>query len=216
MKTNLKNKGLLIAVIIFFLIINTTYYWEVKLGFFIFPAFLILVVVHFVFAIILIGQIYFAVKEKLTNKPRLLTIGLLTIVLVLTFIRPYGLIDFDRLQGGDILIAEREGAANCTTTLKLKDNFTFRERSVCFEVSEIVGKYRFQNDTIYFDNVKSGKNKTEYYQFAVIRSPSEYGKSKYIADLMLYKNLDDTLKRYLMITKNELDKLENKNRYNRK
>jgi len=95
--------------------------------------------------------------------------GLLTIVLVLAFFKPFGFIDFDKLEGGDLLIAEREGAANCMTTLKLKDNFTFRETNVCFGVTEIKGNYHLQNDTIYFDNVNIGRHEKGFYKFAVIR-----------------------------------------------
>jgi hypothetical protein len=206
---NLKNKKLLITTIIFFLIINTTYYWEGKFGFFAFPAFFILMFVYFGLAIVFIVQIYFAVEEKLTNKPRLLTIGLLTIVLVLTFFKPYGLVDFDKLQGDDILIAGREGVASCMTTLKLKDNFTFRETNICFGVTEVKGKFHLQNDTIYFDNVNIGRHKKEFYEFAIVK-PSRFNQDGKHFDLIRYKNLTDTIGDGLWITKNELYKLKNK------
>ena len=97
--------------------VNTTYYWEGKLGLFAFPAFLLLVVIYAGLGITLVKQLYFLIKEKFVDYQRLLKVGLLTIVLVLTFYKPFGLIDFDKLEGGDILIAEREGSANCMTTL---------------------------------------------------------------------------------------------------
>jgi len=205
----LKNKGLLITTIIFFLTVNTTYYWEGKLGLFAFPAFLVLVAIYFGLAIALIRQLYLAVREKLVDKSRLLLIGLLTIVLALTFIKPFGLINFDKLEGDNILIAEREGAANCMTTLKLKDDFTFRERNVCFGVTEIKGNYHLQNDTIYFDNVSVGRHENEFYKFAVVK-PSEFDNSKILCDLIRYKDLTDTIGHKLWITKNELNKLKNK------
>jgi len=206
----MKNKGLLITTIIFFLTINTTYYWEGKLGIFAFPAFLILVVVYFGLGIALLRQIYFAVKEKLADKNRLLVIGFLTLVLVLTFFRPFGLVNFDNFEGGDILVAEREGAANCMTTLKLKDDFTFRERNVCFGVTETKGKYHLQNDTIYFDNVELGRHENEFYMFALVK-PSKFNKDGKHFDLIRYKNLKDTIGHELWITKNELHELKNKN-----
>lgn len=205
----MKNKGLLITTIIFFLTINTVYYWEGKLGLFAFPAFLILAVVYLGLAIALLRQVYFAIKEGFTDKPRLLIIGLLTLVLVLIFFRPFGLIDFDKLEGDNILIAEREGAANCMTTLKLKDDFTFRERNVCFGVTETKGNFRFQNDTIYFDNVSVGRHESEFYKFAVIK-PSKFDNSKFFGYLIRYKDLADTTGHELWITKNELNKLKNK------
>ncbi len=170
----MKNKGLFITTIIFFLTINSTYYWEGKLGIFAFPAFSILVVVYFGLTIALVRQIYFTVKEKFTNKPRLLTIGLLTIVLALTFFKPFGLIDFDKLEGENILVAQREGAANCMTTLKLKNDFTFKERNVCFGVTEIIGPYKISNDTVYFESVKLGKQEDINYEFAIIEELEHY------------------------------------------
>jgi len=205
----LKNKKLLITTTIFFLIINTVYYWEGKLGFFAFPAFLILVVVCFGLVIALLSQMYFAVKEKLANKTRLINIVVLTLVLTLTFLKPFGLIDFDKLEGENVLIAEREGAANCMTTLKLKDNFTFSERGVCFGVMETKGNYHFQNDTIFFDNVKLGPHQNEFYMFAVVK-PSKFSKDGKQFNLVRYKNLQDTIGHELWVSKNELDKYKNK------
>ena len=205
----MKNKGLLITTIIFFLIVNTTYYWEGKLGLFAFPAFLILVIIFLGLGVALIRQIYFLVKEKFADKKRLINIGLLTLVLTLTFLKPFGLIDFDKLEGDNILIAEREGAANCMTTLKLKDNFTFSERSVCFGVTETKGNYHLQNDTIYFDNVAIGRHENEFYKFAVIE-PSKFNKDGKHSDLKRYKSLTDTVGHELWITKNDLNKLKNK------
>jgi hypothetical protein len=203
----LKNKGLLITTIIFFLIVNTTYYWEGKLGLFAFPAFLILVIIFLGLGVALIRQIYLLVKEKFADKKQLINIGLLTLVLTLTFLKPFGLIDFDKLEGDNILIAEREGAANCMTTLKLKDNFTFTERSICFGVTETKGNYHLQNDTIYFDNVSVGRHENEFYKFAVVK-PSKFDNSKIIGDLIRYKDFTDTTGHELWITKNDLNKLK--------
>jgi hypothetical protein len=205
----LKNKGLLITTIIFFLTVNTTYYWEGKLGVFAFPAFLILVVIYLGLGITLIRQVYLLVKEKFSNKNRVILIGLLAITLTMTFLKPFGLIDFDKLEGNNVLVAEREGAANCMTTLKLKDDFTFRERSVCFGVSEIKGDFHIENDTIFFDNVSLGRHENEFYKFAVIE-PSKFNKDGKHFDLKRYKSLTDTTGHELWITINDLNKLKNK------
>jgi len=205
----LKNKGLIITTIIFFLTVNTSYYWKVKLGLFAFPAFLILVVIYLGLGLALIRQIYFLIKEKFTDKSRLINIGLLTIVLILTFLKPFGLIDFEKLEGDNILVAEREGSANCMTTLKLKDDFTFSERSVCFGVTEIKGEFHIQNDTIYFDNVSFGRDENEFYKFAIIEQ-SKFNKDGKHFELTRYKSLTDTIGHKLWITKNELNKLKDK------
>jgi len=202
----MKRYGLLITTMIFFLLVNTSYYWEGKLGFFAFPSFLILILIYFGLGISLIRQLYLTIKKKFDNKLRLFTIGLLIFVLIITFLRPNGLINFDKLEGGDILIAEREGAANCMTTLKLKDDFTFKERNVCFGTTETKGKYHIKDDTIYFDNVNIGRHIDEYYIFGVVK-PSTFNKDGKHFDFVRYKGLTDTLGHELWITKNELDKL---------
>jgi hypothetical protein len=197
---------LIIATIIFFLILNTSYYWEGKLGLFAFPSFILLILIYIGLGISLFRQLYLIIKEKFDNKLRLITIGLLVFVLIITFLRPNGLINFDKLEGGDILVAEREGAANCMTTLKLKDDYTFKERNVCFGVTETKGKYHINNDTIYFDNVNIGRHIDEYYSFGVVK-PSKFSKDGKHFDFVRYKNLTDTLGHELWITKNELNKL---------
>ncbi|WP_407521678.1 hypothetical protein PDL71_12885 [Lacibacter sp. MH-610] len=205
----MKNKGLYITTIIFFLLVNTTYYWEGKLGLFAIPAFILLVAVYLGLAIALLRQIYFAVKEQFKQSHRFILIGLLTTVLLLTYFKPLGIVDFDKFEVTDILVAEREGAANCLTTLKLKDDYTFRERIGCFGISEIKGTYRVANDTIYFDNIELGRQEESFYKFAVIKS-TKFDNSKIFGDLIRYKDLTDTVGHFLWITKNDLNKLKDK------
>lgn len=81
--------------------------------------------------------------------------------------KPSGLIDFDKMEDENVLIAERAGAANCLTKLQLKDNFTFRERISCFGLNEIRGTYHVIRDTIYFNNVQRGRNGSEFYKLQV-------------------------------------------------
>ncbi|HEX7846571.1 MAG TPA: hypothetical protein VF476_12290, partial [Chitinophagaceae bacterium] len=113
------------------------------------------------------------------------------------------------LEGKDILVAEREGSANCTTVLKLKDDFTFRERNVCFGITVVKGTFRVVQDTIYFDNVNSGRYGDDFYKFAVIR-PTIFSNSKILSDLVRYRNVNDTAGHLLWITKNELQRLKGK------
>jgi len=207
----LKNRRLLITTFVFFLLVNTNYYWEGKLGLFAFPAFLLLAAVYLGLAIALLQQVYFLIKENFRQKKRVLLIGLLTGVLLLTYLNPLGLVDFDKLEGNDVLVAEREGSANCLTTLKLKDDFTFRERIGCFGVSEIKGTFRVVKDTIYFDNVQLGRHEDHFYKFAVIKA-TKFDNSKIVGDLIRYRDLTDTVGHGLWITKNELQKLNDKSR----
>lgn len=209
--SQMKHKGLIITTIVFFLTVNTTYFWEGKLGLFAMPAFLILVLIYFGLAIALLRQLYFAFKEKFVDKFRLLIVGLVATILCLTFFFPFGVINFDRLSGDDLLVAQREGAANCMTTFKLKDNKTFIEKSVCFGVAEIRGNYKIVHDTIYFENVELGRHKDAFYKFAVIR-PSKFNNDNIHFDLVRFKDFGDTTGHVLWIVKNNLNNPTDKRR----
>lgn len=163
----MKNKGLLITAIIFFLIVNTLYFWKGKLGIWAFPTFAVLALVFIVLTVLLFRQIYLLIKERFTNKSRLFSAGILFSVLALVLYKPMGIIDFDSLEGEDVLVAQREGAANCMTTFKLKDNLTFKERSVCFGLEEQTGTYHLSNDTIYFSYSTQDKD-VKKYEFAIV------------------------------------------------
>ena len=201
----MKQKGLFITTILFFLIVNTNYFWEGKLGFFAFPVDFLLVIVFLVLGFLLLRQLFFAFREKFIDKQRLVIIGILVIVVTVTVLKPNGLINFDKLQGKDLLVAEREGAANCMTRLKLKENTTFTERTVCFGVMEIKGNYELKGDTIFFKDIGFVRHESGYYKFAVIRK-SDSEKTKYLGDIVMYKSYSDTTGRDLWITKNQLTK----------
>ncbi|QEC67168.1 hypothetical protein FRZ67_07625 [Panacibacter ginsenosidivorans] len=172
----MKNKNFILVVlvsIIFFFLVSTTYYWESFLGILVMPSILILILVFFILLFILFRNIAFAVKEKFKVRARIILIFILITVLGLTAYKPSGIIDFDSLQGRDLLIAGAEGAANCTTTFKLKDNNKFYERSICFGISEINGEYYLSGDTIKFKNINSHSVKDSY-DFAIIRTAKFY------------------------------------------
>lgn len=203
----MKKYSLLITAIIFFLLVNTRYYWEGKLGLFAFPTAILLILIYLGLVVSLIWQLFLAIKERFSAKWRFITVGFLFFVLITTFFRPNGLIDFDKLEGGNILVAEREGVANCMTTLKLKDNYFFKEQNICFGITEITGKYYMKNDTIYFEYLNSGRYSGEYYSFGVIK-PSRYSENEKDLCFVRYTSLTDTLGHELWITKNELNKLK--------
>lgn len=207
----MKHKVLIITTILFFLTVNTIYFWESKLGLIAFPAFLLLVLIFLILSIILLQQTYLVITEKFEDKMRIFSIVLLTTVLCLTFLFPTGLFNFNKLSHHDILVAEREGAANCMTTFKMKDNHKFSERNVCFGVTEVSGNFKIINDTIYFENVELGRDVREFYEFAVVRQ-SKYRTSKDAFDLVRYKSKSDTTGHELWITKNSLNTLKGKSR----
>jgi hypothetical protein len=201
----LKNKNLLLTVIIFFLIINTAYYWKGMISLFIIPVFLILIIVYLVLVISLIRQIYFLIKAKVSNKSQLLNIGVITILLTLIYLKPFGVIDYEKFEAEAILVAEREGAANCKITFKLKEDFTFKERNVCFNIKETKGNYSIHNDTIFFKNINDS-TEDEYYEFAVIKSEKNDKTGKNFS-LIRHKSLKDTMGQELYITKKNEQKI---------
>lgn len=199
----MKQKKILIATIIFFLIVNTQYYWEGKMGLWAIPFFLLLVLSFFLLLIVLLFQTFLSIKEKFVVKSRIGAITLLIIILGTTYFFPRGLFDFDKLNGEYVMIASREGAANCMTTLKLNEKMEFKELITCFGTSEIKGKYEVRNDTIFFKNIDLGRHEKEFYEFAIL-VPCKYCANKKILNLMRYKNKYDTVGHELSIQKNIL------------
>ena len=200
----MKRKKLLLATIIFFLLINTTYFWIGATGILATLIFVLLFASFLVLSVILIGQIYFLIKEKFKDRNRIWTVGFLVFVLGSVAFFPTGIMDFEKLESENLLVAEREGAANCRTTLKLKKNKKFIEKNICFGVSETKGTYRIVNDTIYFENVSSSRHKKEFYEFAIIANQKDLG--NYADVILRFKNSSDTTGIALWILKNELNK----------
>tara|TARA_R110001583_G_scaffold60219_16_gene179052 strand:- start:763 stop:1356 length:594 start_codon:yes stop_codon:yes gene_type:complete len=197
----LKNKRLIVTTIIFFLIVNLSYFWEGKLGILAFPIFIFLVVSFLVLVIICVIQIANGIKEKFSNQNRNWKIGVMVVGLGVIFLKPNGIVNFDKLEGENLLIAQREGAGNCMTTFKIKSNNKFKERSVCFGVSEVRGNYEIRNDTIFFSDVSIPIGE-EYYEFAILQK-SKYGDED---AFFRYRNSMDSIGNELWITKNELIK----------
>jgi hypothetical protein len=194
--------------IVFFILVNTSYYWEGKLGLIAMITFLALIIIYIGLVLALIRQLYFCFKEKFRDKNRNILLCIMVTVLALTYFKPTGVIDFDRLQGDDILIAEGEGAASCKTILKLKDDFSFRQRTVCFGVSEIKGHYNIINDTIYFKDVNIYGSEDYFFESAVITTDkSENPNLQY---LTRYKSKNDNIGDAIYITKNNIYKLKDK------
>lgn len=202
----MKYKGFIIATTIFFLIINTSYFWEGKLGGWAFPVFTVLFIFYVILAAMLLRQLIVSFKEKFTDRQRVTVSVSLLLILLLVCFKPSGIIDFDKLAGKDVLIAEREGAANCKTLLKLKDNYTFIEKSVCFSVTEVKGSYEIRGDTVFFKNVSLDRYTDSFYQYAIVR-PTGY-EVKAIGSLMLYRDKADKKGQELWIVRNDLKSLK--------
>lgn len=161
------------------------------------PVCLLTLLVLFVALLI---QFYRIIRNRFKNKQAVWSTCISALLLALIVWQPYGLINFEQFEDKDILVAFNEGVANCTTTLKLKENKTFYIRSVCFGIEKEAGTYSLNGDTIKFDFSSYRSN----YQFAVLKKKGA-GKARYY-DLYLYKSTTDTLPYPLVITKNLLFK----------
>lgn len=73
-----------------------------------------------------------------------------------------------------LLEAYREGAANSTTSLSLKEDSSFTERQNCFGTKVVNGRYKLQNDTVFFSDIELGRGVTEYYDFAIIHKTERF------------------------------------------
>jgi hypothetical protein len=141
-----------------------------------------------------------AVREKLKDRSRLVLISVMLIVLVSTVTKPEGIVDFEKLEGRDLLIAGRTGVASCHIILKLKENNKVLFREVCFGIDSQLGSYSISKDTVKFHFI--GRHSFEY---GIIRI-SNNSHAKYDGEIALYKNKADTTPMFLAIVKNTLSK----------
>jgi hypothetical protein len=199
----MKQKRLLVATVVFFLIINTTFLWEAQLGWF---HLLLSIFLFFYFLVLsgfLVGQLFAAYDEKLKDKRRLYLLAMLVFTLVSTVLYPKGMINLDNWGSPTVLIAQMEGAANCTTTLKLKKDNTFVERIICFGITESKGRYHMKGDSIFFHSVESGRNNGNFYKYAVLKRPAIKSQGN-LGALECYERLTDTIGLPMMIIKDKL------------
>jgi len=194
----LKNKILLITAIVFFLIINTWRLWNLDNPVLLIPIMLLVFITWCILAGAMVWQGYKVTAEKFKNKERNITVILVAVVVGLAIYSPFGIIDFERFESKDLLIAEGQGRGNCMTFVKLKKDKTFRKGSECFGVAKEKGEYSIHNDTITFSDIDKG-----FYKFALIERPDSLSEGK-TGDLLLYSELKDTTPVRLWIIKNEL------------
>lgn len=87
--------------------------------------------------------------DKFKNRNNIVSVIIIGAVLLFCFMFPLGLIRSSDFDPDHYLIASREGAANCQTTIILGIDQTFIERSVCFGVDRKQGTYEIKNDTVF-------------------------------------------------------------------
>lgn len=190
------NKIIIGIAIIFFLLVNTTYLWMGDLGFYGMILSIVLFLIFIGLSIALMVYLFMSIREKLQKRESNITTGILIIVLSLTFFMPFGLVNYGAFEAKDILIAQREGVANCTITLKLKENQQFISKDICFGISQTKGNYFVSGDTVVFEKVNTGRGKEKFYEFGILESEKE-------KRLILYRDKQDTVGLKLIILKYE-------------
>jgi len=193
--------ALLLSTLALFLLVNLRHFWEAETGALAVPVFIVLALAYFVLAVFCGVRLLRGFRDGFSDKNNTRTSVVLLLLLALIGWKPGGLIDFEQWDGEDLLIAQREGDANCLTTLKLKADHTFREKIACFGIKETNGRYEIRNDTIFFPAPDSGRGEAqEYYAFAVIKKSNYSDKDA----LFRYRNETDTAGAELWIVKNEI------------
>ena len=184
------------AAVLFFCLINTSALWINNLDFYAMIASTFLFLVFIGLFITLSVQLFLSVKEQFQRRERNIVLGVLITILLLTFIMPFGLSNFKSFESKDVLIAQREGVANCTITLTLKENGEFVSSNICFGASETKGNYSMVGDTVLFEKVKPGRGTTDFYKFGILKLDQPSG-------FTLFRNAQDSIGLTLNIIKYE-------------
>jgi hypothetical protein len=200
-ETALKHKTLITATVVFFILINTTEFWQERLGILAMPAAVALFLFYIFLLFVLVQQLYLLIKERFQDWQRILGTAFLVTVILLAYFKPRGVVNFKR-SSRDVLVAKAEGPGGCTTTLMLQSNGGFIEQNQCFGNTQVHGKYTLQGDTIYFSEVDMGSFENSYYEFAIIKKGS--AKKPGGGTLTRYQNKMDKDGNVLPIIKNQL------------
>lgn len=183
-------KTSLIVTVVFFFVFHTQEYWSEYLSIYylfvlvaLFGAFLFVVGSFF-------SELYHSIREKFTKTQRTISLIITTIVIALTIYAPFGFVKYNWFMAEDILVANREGAANCMTNLYLKKDGTFLESSFCFGAEHRTGVFLKKNDTIWF------ASKHNFYEFGTIDTKQQDNGHGY---LYLYKSKQDTPPYFMML-----------------
>ena len=169
----MKSKSVIVALILL-VAVNTAFAWEqLPLGWdFLFTLFLAFI--WLLTLLIFLWKLVTFVQNA--NKEREYGINLIILgsVLLFCFLFPLGIIKSSDFDSEPYLIASREGAANCTTTITLGIDSSFVQRSVCFGVEKQTGTYTIKNDTVFL-SFRNDENR----RFGVIEWNEDQKKDDY-------------------------------------
>ena len=135
---------------------------------------------------------------------RLVFAGVIIILNFLSLAEPMGLINWEKYESKNLLVADREGTANCRTILKIKADNKFKYISRCFGVDFHFGTYKFKNDTLHFQ-LKRDLGYMDKSSYATLVK-SEKDSTKY-SRLILHENYESKRKLSYRIKEIEIEKL---------
>lgn len=161
----MKSKTVTIISIVFFTLVNISYFIEKLPGLWDFSIAIIIILGFLLLSGIIIEQSIHLLIEKFRNKSRIISTVILIGTLTITGLFPNGIINYEDLEGEDLLIANLEGVANCQTVIKIKKNNKFIQTSLCFGVEKWNGTHQIIGDTIklnYRDTLDLGNYKFAY------------------------------------------------------
>lgn len=185
-------KTSLIVTVTFFFVFHTQDYWSEYTSIFFFILFIAMFGAFLFVLGTFFSELYHCIRESFKSTQRNVSLLITTLVIALTIYAPSGLVKYDWFTADDIIVAEREGAANCITSLHLKKNGTFLEVSVCFGSMRKDGVFKIKNDTIWF------ASNYDFYEFGTIGT-NHLGNSHIY--LNLYESKQDTLPYFMMLPK---------------
>ncbi|WP_416440120.1 hypothetical protein [Phnomibacter sp. MR] len=171
----------------------TSDFWEPWLGW---HSFYILLGVALLSGILFLRLLYLIFKMLWPvgrSKLHYLQSAWLSLAIIVSYLYFNGHLSIERFMGKPVLVAGREGAANCTTVLKLFPNGHFKLQSVCFGISRLEGEWQKKSDTIFFSNF-TGRSDVQRYEYARYDSlPKTTGKKDFLFLYDISKPAKDSL-----------------------
>lgn len=181
------------AAICCMLAMLTSDFWEPWLGW---HSFYILLGVALLSGILFLRLLYLIFKMLWPvgrSKLHYLQSAWLSLAIIVSYLYFNGHLSIERFMGKPVLVAGREGAANCTTVLKLFPNGHFKLQSVCFGISRLEGEWQKKSDTIFFSNF-TGRSDVQRYEYARYDSlPKTTGKKDFLFLYDISKPAKDSL-----------------------
>lgn len=194
----MKSKSVIFALILF-IAINTSFLWERLPSGWDFLLTMIFAFIGLILIFVFILKLGGLIIDKFKNRNNNLSVIIIGSVLAFCFFLPLGFVRSTDLDPDYYLIASREGAANCQTTIILGIDSTFIERSICFGVDRKAGIYEIRNDSVIlsFNDVSNfgSKEAIGIIELKEVGKDGNYGLFNY------FKTISDEQPMDLIITK---------------